>query len=81
MVWQNKRVVKTWFLCNVVGGKLERTQGAIEEGLIEARWYRKDQLKNENVFPAVLLSYDWGSFLKDNWETQYLGMKDSDFEI
>jgi len=45
LVWQNKRVVKTWFLCNVTGGELARTQGAIEEGLIEARWFRKNQLK------------------------------------
>jgi 8-oxo-dGTP diphosphatase len=81
LVWQNKRVVKTWFLCNVVGGELARTQGAIEERLIEANWYRKDQLKNENVFPAVLLCYDWSSFIEDNWETQYLGMENSDFEI
>ena len=36
LVWENKRVVKTWFLCDVAGGELTRTQGAIEEGLIEA---------------------------------------------
>ena len=81
LVWQNKRVVKIWFLCNIAGGELTRTQGAIEEGLIEARWFRKDQLKNEIVFPTVLMRYDWGSFMEDNWKTQYLGMKNSDFDL
>jgi hypothetical protein len=71
LVWQNKRVVKIWFLCNVIGGELTRTQGAIEEGLIEARWFRKDQLKNEIVFPAVIIRYNWGSFIEDNWKTQF----------
>ena len=36
LVWENKRVVKVWFLCDVTGGEFTRTQGAIEEGLIEA---------------------------------------------
>jgi len=81
LVWKNKRVVKTWFLCNVTGGELTRTQGAIEEGLIEAGWFRKDQLKKEIVFPAVLMRCDWGSFIEDNWKTQYLGMGNSDFDL
>jgi len=58
-------VVKIWFLCNVIGGEFARTQGAIEEGLIEARWFRKNQLKNEIVFPAVIMRHDWGSFVED----------------
>jgi len=81
LVWENKRVVKIWFLCDVAGGKLTRTQGAIEEGLIEAGWFRKDQLKNEIVFPAVIMHHDWGSFKEDNWKTQYLGMGNSDFDL
>ena len=81
LVWQNKRVVKTWFLCNVTGGELARTQGAIEEGLIEARWFRKNQLKNEIVFPTALMHYDWNSFTDDNWKTQYLGMGNSNFDL
>jgi len=39
LFWENKRVVKVWFLCDVTGGELKRTQGAIEEGLIEAGWF------------------------------------------
>jgi hypothetical protein len=74
-------VVKIWFLCNVTGGELARTQGAIEEGLIEARWFRKNQLKNEIVFPAVIMHFDWDSFAEDNWKTQYLGMGNSDFDL
>jgi ADP-ribose pyrophosphatase YjhB (NUDIX family) len=81
LVWQNKRVVKIWFLCNVAGGELTRTPGAIEEGLIEAGWFHKDQLKNEIVFPAVIMCCDWDSFIEDNWKTQYLGMENSDFDL
>jgi 8-oxo-dGTP diphosphatase len=81
LVWQNKRVVKIWFLCNVTGGELAGTQGAVEEGLIEARWFRKNQLKNEIVFPSVLMHHNWGSFIEDNWKTQYLGMENSDFDL
>jgi ADP-ribose pyrophosphatase YjhB (NUDIX family) len=81
LVWENKRVVKVWFLCVITGAELKRTQGAIEEGLIEAGWFRKDQLKNEIVFPTVLMHFDWGAFKEDNWETQYLGMGNSDFDL
>ncbi len=74
-----RRTVKIWFLCELTGGQLSRTEGAIEEGIIEARWYRKDQLKNEAVYPAVLLTHDWDAFFKDNWETKYLETKGVDF--
>jgi ADP-ribose pyrophosphatase YjhB (NUDIX family) len=73
------RMVKVWSLCTLVGGELTHTQGAIDEKIIEAGWYRKDQLKNETVYPPVLLSYDWATFFKDGWETKYLELKDASF--
>lgn len=74
-----RRVVKIWFLCNLIGGQLTRTQGAIEEGIIEARWYRKDQLSTEVVYPPGLASCDWDAFFKDNWETKYLDSRNTSF--
>jgi 8-oxo-dGTP diphosphatase len=68
------RMVKIWFLCNLIGGQLEHTQGATEEGITEARWYRKDQLYNEIVYPSILLSQNWDAFFKDDWESKYLGL-------
>jgi ADP-ribose pyrophosphatase YjhB (NUDIX family) len=72
------RMVKIWFLCNLVGGQLEHAQGAIEEGITEAGWYRKDDLYNEIVYPSILLSQNWDTFFKDNWESKYLGLSNVD---
>jgi len=73
------RIVKIWLLCNVIGGQLANTQGALEEGIIEARWYRKDQLENEVVYPPVLLSHNWDTFFHDNWESKYLELRMTNF--
>lgn len=75
---RNKQV-KIWFLCNVVGGQVEKTQGAIDEGIIEVRWYGRDKLTNEVVYPSALLDESWESFLTDNFEAKYLGFKVADF--
>ena len=72
------RMVKIWFLCKIIGGQLEHTQGAIEEGITEAGWYRKDQLRNEIVYPSILVSQNWDTFFKDNWESKYLGLSNVD---
>src|SRR4030043_1900994 len=50
------RITKIWFLCNLVGGQLEKTQNATEEGIIEVGWYRRDQLNDEVVYPTGLLN-------------------------
>jgi len=73
------RMVKVWFLCNLIGGQLVNTQGAIEEGIIEVGWFRKDQLHGEVVYPTVLLSHNWGTFFKDDWESIYLELHNADF--
>ena len=73
------RMVKIWLLCELIGGQLKNTQGAIDEGITEVGWYRKDQLQNEVVYPSALLSYDWGSFFKDNWKSKYLELRNANF--
>jgi len=75
---RNKHV-KIWFLCNVVSGQVEKTQGAIDEGIIEVGWYRRDELTNEVVYPPVLLDESWESFFTDNFEAKYLGSSVADF--
>jgi len=79
MLSKRHRITKIWFLCNLVGGQLANTQGAKEEGIIEVGWYRRDQLNNEVVYPTVLLSHKWGAFFKDNWQTIYIGLQNTDF--
>jgi 8-oxo-dGTP diphosphatase len=76
---KHHQITKIWFLCNLIGGKLVKTQGAVEEGITEVGWYRRNQLKNEVVYPAVLLNYDWNDFYMDNWQTVYAELKEVDF--
>ena len=73
------RMVKVWFLCQMVGGQLEKTPGAIDEAIIEAKWYTNQELKNETVYPSIIMEYDWESFAKDNWQAKYLELKYADF--
>ena len=73
------RMVKIWLLCELIGGQLKRTQRAIDEGITEVGWYRKEQLQNEVVYPSILLNCDWRLFFKDNWEARYLESRNASF--
>jgi 8-oxo-dGTP diphosphatase len=73
------RMVKVWFFCRIVGRQLKRTQDAIVEKIIDAKWYTKAELKNEVVYPRIIMEYDWGSFFKNSWHTRYLGLSYADF--
>ena len=75
---QNKHV-KIWFLCNVVGGQVDKTQGAVDEGIVEVKWYGRDELTNEVVYPSVLLDENWELFFTYNFEAKYLGFNVADF--
>ena len=75
------RVVKTWFLCKPAGGKPVVTQNAIDEEIVNAGWYRKEELKNEVVYPSILLDIDWHTFTEDSWETRYLESKGADIDF
>jgi 8-oxo-dGTP diphosphatase len=75
------QITKIWFLCNLKGGRLVKTQEAIEEGIIEVGWYRRDQLNNEVVYPTVLLSHNWDDFYRDNWQTIYNELREVDFDL
>ena len=73
------RITKVWFLCDVVGGQLQQTQGALEEGITEVGWFRRQQLAKEVVYPRVLLDHNWGSFSAPAWEVKYIEMSQADF--
>lgn len=73
------RIVKIWFLCNLIGGRLTNTQGALEEGITGVAWYRREELLEEVVYPPALMSYDWGDFRRPDWESKYLGLRETDF--
>ena len=73
------RHAKIWFLCNIIGGQVEKTQGAIDEGIIEAGWYGRDELAREVVYPKVLLKEIWDSFFTGNFKAKYIGFSIADF--
>ena len=81
MVSPQKRVIKTWFLCKLTGGKLVKTQSAIDDGIIEAGWYSREELRDEVVYPSILVDTDWQMFLQDGWETRYLESKVADDDL
>lgn len=76
---RHHRIVKVWFLCNLIGGQLANTQGALEEGITDAAWYHKHELLDEVVCPPALLNYEWGSFTRHDWESKYLELRETDF--
>jgi 8-oxo-dGTP diphosphatase len=79
MLSRRHRITKIWFLSSLIGGELAETQGAKDEGIIEAGWYTRDQLDHETVYPTPLLTHSWDSFSKGNWQTIYLALKEVDF--
>ena len=51
MISRRKRVIKTWFLCSLSGGRLARTRNAVQEGIIGAGWYSREDLSDSLVRP------------------------------
>ena len=79
MLSRRHRITKIWFLCNLTGGKLAKTRGAVAENIIEVGWFRREQLDNEVVYPLPLKKYNWKNYSKDNWQTIYLELRKVDF--
>lgn len=79
LVSSRNRHAKIWFLCNIVGGQVKKTQGAFDEGITEVRWYGSDELTNEVVYPPFLLDRSWDSFFGDDFKAEYLELKIADF--
>ena len=69
------RMCKIWMLCGVIGGQLKKTQGARQEGIVEAKWYGRRELQHETVFPSIITECAWSSFASDNWVVRCLGLR------
>jgi 8-oxo-dGTP diphosphatase len=72
LISPRQRTTKIWFLCKITGGELTKTQNAIDEGVVDARWFKKSEIINQDVYPTILLDSDWQQFSKDTWTTQYI---------
>lgn len=73
------RMTKSWFLCSVTGGAAYPTKGATDEGIIEARWFHRDELESEEVFPSIVKSHDWKEFRSESWQVVFEGTRRADF--
>lgn len=62
------KMSKTWMLCDVVAVEPSRTDGAIDEGISEARWFKRSELDGEIVYPPPLMQIDWAELLSDSWQ-------------
>jgi 8-oxo-dGTP diphosphatase len=76
LLYPRYRIIKLWFLCQPVGGKLAKTMGAIQEGITEAGWFSREQLQNEVVYPDIIKKYSWDEFNKNNWQAKYAEMQE-----
>jgi ADP-ribose pyrophosphatase YjhB (NUDIX family) len=72
LFWSRYRILKIWFLCDLVRGQIAGTGEAAAEGILEAGWYSRQQLQNESVYPVPILAHDWNAFFRDTWEAIYL---------
>jgi 8-oxo-dGTP pyrophosphatase MutT (NUDIX family) len=61
------KMIKIWMLCDYIGGEIQKTKEAEEEGIIDADWFTIEQLGNEKVYPKVLLENDWEEMKKESW--------------
>ncbi len=73
------KMSKTWMLCEFVNGEVAQTDGAKAEGITEARWFRKDELTDEVVFPPPVMQCDWRGLRSDTWQTQCLPSRVTSF--
>jgi 8-oxo-dGTP diphosphatase len=79
MLSLHHRITKIWLLCDLKGGVLASTQGALEEGIVGVAWYRKPELHNETVYPSGIVSCEWDALHRPGWEARYLGLSVTDF--
>jgi 8-oxo-dGTP pyrophosphatase MutT (NUDIX family) len=73
------KMCKVWMVCEVVEGRIRRTEGAEKEGIIEAGWFTRAQLAGEVVFPPPLVRYDWDHLRSEDWQVACLPSRKASF--
>ena len=64
------KMCKVWIGCDVVEGDVSATEGAREEGILEARWFRRPELDSETVYPWIVTERAWSSFRARGYATE-----------
>jgi 8-oxo-dGTP pyrophosphatase MutT (NUDIX family) len=73
------KMAKTWMPCDVVAGGLAHTDEAMSEGITEVRWFTRDELAHELVFPPPLMQTDWSRLKSDTWQAVCLPSRAASF--
>ncbi len=64
------KMCKVWIGCDAVEGDVSATDGAREEGILEARWFRRPELESETVYPWIVTGRAWASFRARDYATE-----------
>ena len=73
------KMSKTWMICDVIGGEIQKTVEAETEGIIEVDWFTKEQLAHEIVHPSTLMQYDWSQLRSETWQVECLPSRKANF--
>jgi ADP-ribose pyrophosphatase YjhB (NUDIX family) len=79
LICSRVKMCKVWMICEVVEGRIRRTEGAEKEGIIEAGWFTRAQLAGEVVFPPPLLQFDWAQLRSEDWQVACLPSRKTSF--
>jgi 8-oxo-dGTP pyrophosphatase MutT (NUDIX family) len=79
LVCSRVKMCKVWMVCEVVEGRIRRTEGAEKEGIIEAGWFTRAGLAGEVVFPPPLMRYDWDQLRSEDWQVACLPSRKTSF--
>ena len=64
------KMCKVWLSCDVVAGDVSPTEGAHLENILEARWFRRDELDAEIVYPWIVTERAWQLFRARPYATE-----------
>jgi ADP-ribose pyrophosphatase YjhB (NUDIX family) len=66
------KMMKVWMLCDYCSGEIQNTQESEKEGIVEAGWFSKTQLIDEEVYPSFLMNIDWKDLHSENWQVLWM---------
>lgn len=80
LVGGRSRACKFWFLCEWVSGEAQVTEGALAEGISQVRWFTREQLDREQVFPWFLKEHAWDELVSPDFAIAFRNLRRMEFE-
>lgn len=75
-----QRLVKFWYLCDIVGGKLDcSSQDAVSEYIVDAKFMGKKELSENTIFPQVLLGDFWQKLKLEESRPEHIPLREMAF--